>query len=87
MIRGEKLQQRRNHEPVWVTQVQWNDGSWGPYPAMGCGDRRNEAARLASDYIKAKKISWAVFGQQIVENVEPKNVQLVEKRLLCPDFM
>lgn len=67
MIKAEELQRRRNLEPVWVTQVQWSDGSWGPYPNMGCSWKRDLAMALAAKYIKENNIAWArgtrtVFG-------------------------
>jgi hypothetical protein len=58
-ITGEELQKRRNLKPVWVAQVLWSDGYWGPFPEMGCSSRKDLAMALASKFIKENRMTWA----------------------------
>ena len=47
-----ELQIRRDLEPVWVTWVKWDDGSWGLFAEMGCARKKGMCMSLASDYIR-----------------------------------
>ncbi|MBE3139021.1 MAG: hypothetical protein IMZ53_00395 [Thermoplasmata archaeon] len=54
-----ELQRRRDLEKVWVTTVKWSDNSWGAFPEMGAGSKRENAQENARRYIYTNKIIWA----------------------------
>ena len=54
-----KIQKQRDAEPVWVTWVNWSDGSWGACPDFGTGTTRRYAMEDAKKYFSEHNILWA----------------------------
>jgi len=48
------------HRMVWLAWAQWNDGTWGVWPALGCGNTRRQLKTSVMQYLIENNVRWAL---------------------------